>query len=243
MELRKKIAFSLAEMMVVMAIMSVVAAITVPLITKKMKSNPVAPASASSVPAGTIVAYAGPNLPADGWLWCDGASLQRSSYPALFTAIGTSYGSANGSSFNIPNLKGNVPVGKDSSLAYAAALNQTGGEPTHTITPAQLPTNGYAVADAGAHDHGGTTTGAGGAHTHPSISGAASSSMGVQAGPGSGHVISWSGNTGSGGGSHNHTIPSVVAHTHSLTAPAGVTGDTPFTNMQPYVVVNYIIKY
>jgi microcystin-dependent protein len=58
-------------------------------------------------PSGAIVAYAGdPSKVPAGWLLCDGSSVQRSMYPALFSAVGTFWGSADGLSFNIPDLRG-----------------------------------------------------------------------------------------------------------------------------------------
>lgn len=55
------------------------------------------------VPAGFIMDFAGSTAPA-GWFPCDGWSLPRSDYPALFAAIGTTWGAADGAHFYIPNL-------------------------------------------------------------------------------------------------------------------------------------------
>ena len=46
-----------------------------------------------------------------GWLLCDGASYLRSTYAALFAKIGTAYGSADGTHFNVPDLQGRAPYG------------------------------------------------------------------------------------------------------------------------------------
>lgn len=69
-------------------------------------------------PPGIIVDFAGATAP-DGWLLCNGASYLRSDYPDLFTAIGTIYGSADGTHFNVPDCRGRVPVG------YAASGGHT----------------------------------------------------------------------------------------------------------------------
>lgn len=61
-------------------------------------------------PTGTITMYAAVVAPT-GWLICDGTSYLRSTYPTLFGIIGTTYGAADGSHFNVPNLGGRVPVG------------------------------------------------------------------------------------------------------------------------------------
>ena len=60
--------------------------------------------------AGAVTMYAGASVPT-GWLICDGASLLRASYPDLFTAIGTTYGYADGSHFNVPDFRGVFPKG------------------------------------------------------------------------------------------------------------------------------------
>lgn len=64
--------------------------------------------SGTSIPVGVIQTYAGTSAPS-GWLLCDGSAVSRSTYSALFTLIGTSYGVGNGSTtFNLPNPDGNV---------------------------------------------------------------------------------------------------------------------------------------
>ncbi|MBL8912697.1 MAG: tail fiber protein [Archangium sp.] len=64
------------------------------------------------VPPGTVVPFAG-TTPPQGWLACDGASISRAIYPALFAAIGTSHGTADSQSFNVPDLRGRFVRGVD----------------------------------------------------------------------------------------------------------------------------------
>lgn len=53
---------------------------------------------------GTVKAFAG-STPPDGWLFCDGAQISRTTYAALFAVIGTTYGAGDGSTtFNLPVL-------------------------------------------------------------------------------------------------------------------------------------------
>lgn len=62
----------------------------------------------SVVPAGIVLPFAGAtgNTP-DGFLACDGSAISRSSYSELFAAIGTTWGSGDGSTtFNLPDLRG-----------------------------------------------------------------------------------------------------------------------------------------
>ena len=59
----------------------------------------------TSIPAGAIMYFAQSNVP-DGWLFCNGSNVSRTTYANLFAAIGTKYGSGNGSStFTLPNLR------------------------------------------------------------------------------------------------------------------------------------------
>ena len=54
-------------------------------------------------PVGSIHIYGGAGVP-EGYLECDGASLLRSAYPALFAVIGTTFGNVDGTHFNLPIL-------------------------------------------------------------------------------------------------------------------------------------------
>ena len=60
---------------------------------------------AASLPAGTVVAFAANSTPTGGFLLCNGANVSRTTYANLFAAIGTLYGTGDGSStFALPNL-------------------------------------------------------------------------------------------------------------------------------------------
>lgn len=109
-----------------------------------------------SVPAGTVSAFAGASAPG-GWLLCNGAAVSRTTYDALFAVVGTTYGAGDGSTtFNLPNLKGRVPVGLDASQVEFDALGEIGGEKMHTLTTAEMPVHGHGI------DHTHSMT-----HTHP----------------------------------------------------------------------------
>ena len=65
------------------------------------------------VPAGFVMAYAHETIPS-GWIECNGAAISRTTYADLFGAIGTHYGTGDGSStFNIPDLRGQFIRGWD----------------------------------------------------------------------------------------------------------------------------------
>lgn len=99
--------------------------------------------SLTGTPAGTINMFAGTTAPA-GFLVCDGSAISRSTYAALFAVIGTTYGSGDGTTtFNLPNLKGKVPVGQDSADTQFDVLGETGGAKTHTLSAAEMPSHAH----------------------------------------------------------------------------------------------------
>lgn len=96
----------------------------------------------SLVPVGSILPYGGSSSPNSDWLLCYGQAVSRSTYSTLFAVLGTAYGVGDGSTtFNLPDLRGRVPVGKDNMGGSAANRTQR----TSTITT----TNGSATATVG----------------------------------------------------------------------------------------------
>ena len=83
-----------------------------------------------SLPVGTILEFpttSSSNLPI-GYMFCDGSAISRTTYAELFALIGTSYGTGDGSTtFNLPNYKGRVPVGRDSTQTEFDTIGETGG--------------------------------------------------------------------------------------------------------------------
>lgn len=105
------------------------------------------------VPVGGIVEYpSNKNIP-DGWLECDGSVVSRTTYSALFAKIGTEFGEGDGSTtFGLPNMKGKVSVGLDTSDNDFNVIGKTGGEKTHRLTEPEMPTHWHKTAI----DFGGT---------------------------------------------------------------------------------------
>ena len=68
-----------------------------------------------ALPTGSFIYYGGTDVP-EGYLLCNGANVSRTTYAALFAAIGTKYGEGDGSStFTLPNLDGRVLQGTTST--------------------------------------------------------------------------------------------------------------------------------
>lgn len=70
---------------------------------------------------GSIAAFACSSLPS-GWLLCDGSAISRTTYSALFSSVGTTYGTGDGSTtFNVPNLVDRFIEGATTSGTVKAA--------------------------------------------------------------------------------------------------------------------------
>jgi microcystin-dependent protein len=169
----------------------------------------------------------------NGWLICDGRSLNRATYAALFAIIGTNFGYASGTTFNLPDCRGRVLGGAGQGAGLTnRTLGQSVGEETHTLSTAEMPS----------HTHTGTTDSSG-SHTH--TSNAVGGSLGL--------ITSNGSNTASGTDSTPNepnlyaspqalTINSAGAHTHTFTT--GATGNGNAHNiMQPTLFVGNIFIY
>jgi microcystin-dependent protein len=97
-----------------------------------------------SMPIGSIIGFAGTDIP-NGWLICDGSTLDEETYPELYDALGGS-----GSTFTLPNYQGRVPVGYDANDTDFNAIGKTGGEKTHTLTIDEMPSHYHQQALGGA---------------------------------------------------------------------------------------------
>lgn len=178
--------------------------------------------SPSGVPAGIITQFAGTVAPT-GWLLCQGQQLSTTTYAALFEAFGGAGGGGyryggSGSVFNLPNLQGRVPVGLDATQGEFDNLGETGGAKTHTLITNEMPS----------HTHTGSTASAG-VHSHNYFD----NPIEVQ--------DLAAGNYTWRRGSITNTTTSAGDHTHTMNLNnAG--GGAAHNNLQPYIVVNYIIK-
>jgi microcystin-dependent protein len=214
---------------------------------------------------GIISQYIGATAPS-GYLLCDGSPVSRTTYSALWDVLrnGTSsspYGNGDGTTtFNVPNLQGKVPVGIDTTQTEFDSRGETGGEKSVTLTSQQ--------SGVPAHSHPnsltGTTTFATNGHTHAHVS-----PIGLNSGqimsinPGDGQLdvlgsyniydiqtstaIRYEGTTGtaayerwyvtSSGNSSSGTVD--ISNQNNTTSSAAQA----HTNLQPYITVNYIIKF
>jgi len=85
------------------------------------------------------------NFAPKGWAFCDGQTLLINQNQALFALLGTMYGGNGTSTFQLPNLQGNVALHADSSFVQGAL----GGEPAHTLTTQELPAHAHTLKVGG----------------------------------------------------------------------------------------------
>jgi hypothetical protein len=125
------------------------------------------------VPAGTMMAWAGANgSPPAGWLNCQGTAVSRTTYAALYAAIGVVFGGGNGSStFNVPDTSGRALYGTSPSIAVGTMSGGVSGagKVTTTSGSANLNTPTTQNFSTGAKDAGtapGITAISFAGHTH-----------------------------------------------------------------------------
>ena len=93
---------------------------------------------------GEIRMFAGNFAPA-GWMFCDGQSLPISENETLFQLIGTTYGGDGQSTFDLPDLRGRVPVhqGTDPGTGTNFIMAESAGVESVTLTTQQIPQHNH----------------------------------------------------------------------------------------------------
>jgi microcystin-dependent protein len=91
-----------------------------------------------------------------GWLECNGASLQVNTNQALFSLLSNRYGGDGRTTFNVPDLRGRVPVGSTDPSGLAQQLGSEGV----TLTENQMPQHTHNANVFNGPGNIGTATGA-----------------------------------------------------------------------------------
>jgi len=139
-----------------------------------------------SGPIGSIIYYPS-SSPPDGYLKANGASLNTSTYSDLFSVFGYTFGGS-GSSFNLPDLRGEFLRGWDDSRGVDSGRTIGSSQSDSTA----LPNNPFGTSNPGNHNHGYTDYYNG--------------NGGGQGGGGANTGTTSSGRTTGNAGSHTHTI-------------------------------------
>ena len=129
-------------------------------------------------PVGTIMPYVGTTAPT-GWLPCNGGEYSSTTYPKLSALCGEKFGTAaTAGNFKVPDLRGRVIAGLDSSQTEFATVGKADGAKTVTLTVSNMPSHnhtaelsgltvgGLAASSAPDHTHGAGTFTVGGAGGH-----------------------------------------------------------------------------
>lgn len=165
------------------------------------------------------------NYPPRLWAFCNGQTMSIQQNTALFSLLGTSFGGNGVTTFNLPDLRGNVPIsfGKDfNNNEYV--FGETGGTTNVTLTSTELPAHTHSVLAANAD----ADTGPGGPGIHPDQTKALAKASTVSGG---------------------NTVPVNIYGTGAsdskspfgAQAIGNIGGNLPHANQQPYLVLNFCI--
>lgn len=124
------------------------------------------------VPPGAVMSFA-MNVPPTGWLSANGAAVSRTTYAALFAAIGTTFGAGDGSTtFNLPDMRGEFMRGwdngrgVDSGRVFGSSQSDDLKAHTHT-TPIGFSGAGSSGGAGGTSGFSSTSGSTGGTETRP----------------------------------------------------------------------------
>lgn len=184
------------------------------------------------LPAGAIWMYGGGSAPT-GWLACTGAAVSRTTYAALFTAIGTTYGAGDGSTtFTLPNFTSKIPRGNTPGTG--------GGADTVTLSEANLPSHTH-TGPSHTHAAGTLAVDSQGAHTHDVYGSSGADGEGYMyqiVGDGSSRSFK---SVADSAGAHTHTISGATA-AEGTGATGAIGSGTAVNTLPAYTSAMFIIK-
>jgi microcystin-dependent protein len=161
---------------------------------------------------GQIMPFAGAMIPRN-WALCNGALLPIQNYQALFSLLGTYYGGDGMRTFALPDLRGRAILGSSGpSGQYPAGV--TSGSVSVNMTALQLPQHNHLIQATAADG-----AGRGAAPTNNIFA--------TSTGPAGKYIFLAAGNA---------ETPLAMG-----TNLINEGGGQPHNNMQPYLVINYLI--
>jgi microcystin-dependent protein len=88
----------------------------------------------------------GGNFAPSNWAFCNGQTMAISQFNTLFALIGTTYGGNGQTTFNLPNLQGQLGVGMGQGGGLSNyVLGQVGGAETVTLTTTQMAAHNHSL--------------------------------------------------------------------------------------------------
>jgi microcystin-dependent protein len=188
---------------------------------------------------GQIMLFAG-NFAPQGWAMCNGQMLQIRSYQALFSIIGNYYGGDGIQLFQLPDLRGRVPIHFGSNNEGSEfKLAESGGNERTSLQISNLPAHSHVA-------NGGQVSITGEVHAQMKVN----NSEGSESSP----SLQYLGIEGSATGLYANSSDGTTLASDAIKVDAsqlsgaiqnisiGATGNNmPFSNMQPFLVMNYII--
>ena len=162
---------------------------------------------------GQIMPFAGTVVPR-GWATCSGQLLAIQQNAALFSLLGTTYGGNGVSTFALPDLRSRVILGVDSAGQYPPGMQS--GTTSVTLSVAQIPSHTHMIQVA--------TTQGGRAIVPPT-----------------GHVF---GTNTLSASAPTKIFVAAGQNEAALASGTNVVNDgqnQPHNNMQPYLVISYLI--
>ncbi|NEU07407.1 phage tail protein [Flavihumibacter sp. R14] len=156
------------------------------------------------------------NFPPRGWAMCNGQFLPINQNQALFSLLGTTYGGNGQTTFALPNLRGRAPI----HMGNGHDLGEAAGQTAHTVTISELP----------AHNHEIQKPATGFVN--------AKAKIGTTANMTTPEGNYFAGNTAETKRFSNRSDSSLG---NGVPTVGSVGGSQPHNNMQPYLVLNYVI--
>jgi microcystin-dependent protein len=216
----------------------------------------------SHLPVGTIYPYS-KNIAPKGFFICNGRSLNRNMFSKLFDIIGTTFGSEDEDSFNIPDLRGKFIYCYNKEDLQ---ISNTGGSKNVTLSNSTMPSHSHngntdingthihtgTVDSNGTHSHSINDSG----HAHNRINAVDDDDGSNQVGqypPGDSYtggvfggptVSATTGITINSDGAHTHTFTTASngAHTHTFTTN-NTGSNQSFSVINPNMALVYIIRH
>ena len=165
-----------------------------------------------------------------GWLICDGRTLDRDEYPALFEVVGTSFGNTTSTNFKLPDLRGRVVGGIGNGVDLTTReLGDAVGTERHTLSVEEMPS----------HNHGGNTS-TNGNHTHTHNANGGSTGLAFKNGVATPSGLDNDGNELNLASTGTLTINDAGDHAHTISSEGD--GES-HENMQPTLFIGNMMIF